>query len=285
MKKKYFILFLLPLLCFITNHIDAQFYSGQEDYTTTSAKHRKLEKEKTDENNSVPPRNAIELNLSSAFLYNINLTYERKIGRKLGVLLGLRYGPQLPLPFVSQWGGAIKSNYITNFNAISLSNIAITPEIRYYFGKGFQRGFYIAGYARYVSYNLSAPLNISYNYQGINISQNVNINTNISGISGGLMFGLQYPIGKHFQIDIWLIGVNYGKILTGQANASTPLLNTDAYNALDDQIKSLQNGSASLPIKFNYSLSQTPSTTNLKATVNGPIIGIRGLGINFGFRF
>lgn len=149
--------------------------------------------------------NTVKINVSSLALKNFSLQYERGITKHISAALGVRIQPKGSLPFQT----AAKNTFPDadfNFSDISLGNTAITPEVRFYLGIGRNRGFYIAPYARYAKFNVSLPVN----FQGRSGTEEAIFDGHVSSFSGGVMFGMQYTLGKLVVLDIWLIGAHYG---------------------------------------------------------------------------
>lgn len=218
--------------------------------------------------------NIFKLNLSSLAFRNYYLTYERKLANKVSVSLGFRYMAKSTLPYASNIQDAAGLPEI-NFNLFQMGNTAITPEIRFYAHKN-MRGFYLAPYARYASFDLTIP--VSYTSSSGSTLHADFIGT-ITSFSGGLLLGTQHNIGKHMVIDIWIIGGNFGSG-SGTLNATniSPAMTTQERTALQQSM----DGIDASPFRIK---GKVTSATSANLDASGPWAGVRALGINLGFRF
>jgi len=216
--------------------------------------------------------NTVKVNLSSLVLKNFSLQYERGITKHISAALGIRIQPKGSLPFQTTAKNTFPDAEF-NFADISMGNTAITPEVRFYLGAGRNRGFYIAPYARYAKFNMSLPIN----FQGQNGNEEAIFDGHVTSFSGGVMFGMQYTIGKMVVLDIWAIGAHYGGS-NGNATftPSQPLTNQE-----QQSLQQVLNGVDIKPFDFSGTVSANGAVIQTK----GPWVGIRALGINVGVRF
>ena len=110
-----------------------------------------LAKAQTENNVSTDfKKNIVKLNLFSLPLKNLSLQYERGLNENMSVALGVRFQPKGSIPFQSTIRNSMDTDNDTAdagldfVNNAQISNWAITPEFRYYFGKKPLNGFYIA---------------------------------------------------------------------------------------------------------------------------------------------
>ncbi|MBI1692302.1 MAG: hypothetical protein FYV88_0250 [Bacteroidetes bacterium] len=94
------------------------------------------------------PKNILRWNLSSMVLGNYHFTYERALSRKISLSLSYRFMPTGTIPFKDYFDNNLQSGDV-KFNEITVGNSAITPELRFYLGKGNMKGFYLAPYLRF----------------------------------------------------------------------------------------------------------------------------------------
>ena len=103
--------------------------------------------------------NIAKINLSALATGTFSFQYERALSNKVSLALGVKFRPSSGIPFKS----TIKSFLDTLSDGVAIDFInnakvggyAITPEIRFYLGKGAMHGFYLAPFARYESNNLN----------------------------------------------------------------------------------------------------------------------------------
>jgi hypothetical protein len=225
-------------------------------------------------------KNIIKTNLSSYALNNYNITYERSFLKKLSFSVGFRYMPKSSLPsaFKDEVEKLIDNKNI-KISEFQLGNFAITPELRLYFGVGKMKGFYIAPYARYASFDIQLP--VTYDDQnGTNLT--VPFTGKINSISGGVLLGVQTQIFKKLVLDIWIVGGHYGSS-SGTITAVTPNLGPDK-NAIawKNLQASLDGFNVDGPFKFS---GKVTSSTTAEIYETGPWAGVRALGLSLGVRF
>lgn len=232
-------------------------------------------------------KNAVKVNLSSLALRNYHFQYERKLVSKLTLNVGVRVMPKGGLPLESQlrsYFPEIFDNANLDVGKFTIGNTAITLEPRIYLSKKAMKGFYVAPYARYSSFDLGLPLKYhysqvvsgtTYNYEKTGV-----FNGKINAFSGGLMFGTQFNIAKRIVLDIWWIGGHYGTSsgdLVLNASLPTPEERQGLQTAIDNYKNDVK------PFKIDQVGPVTSNGATL--TSSGPWAGLRGLGINLGFKF
>lgn len=220
-------------------------------------------------------KNIFKLNLSSLAAKNFHITYERKLTGRVSASLGFRTMAKGSLPFRSTFENLLDGSDF-NFDNFKMGNTAFTPEIRFYLGKGNLRGFYVAPYMRFASFDITAPIKYTYNNGTGNVTEEAPVSGKITSTSGGIMFGTQHRIFKVLVLDIWIIGGHYGSS-KGNLSLARSFTTQQERDALQQEINSLDAD----PFKFKGTVTATGATVQS----DGPWAGIRGLGINLGFRF
>jgi hypothetical protein len=236
---------------------------------TSSAQEKKIP--------SLHPENLIKVNLTAIALKNYSLQYERVLNRKFSIALACRAMPSSALPFKDKILSSTNNDQgtIDAINALRLKNMAITPELRFYLSKrGYGRGFYIAPFYRYASFEVN---NLEFTYtNSSNTDSKVSLSGKLTSNTGGILLGTQWPLGKHFCIDIWWLGPHFGSG-TGDfsGNPDTPFTQSE-----QDDIRQQLND-LDIPLT-----RKTVTVTSNTAAINlhGPWGGIRS-GISFGVRF
>ena len=230
---------------------------------------------------AVPSKNMIKINLTSLALKNYSLHYERAVARKITVGLGVRYMPEGTLPLRSIAKNLLKTDGIDDditeqIDNFQLGNFALTPEVRFYMGKEVFRGFYIAPFARYATFNVNFPFIL--NGEDINnqpTSERIDLKGDLSTIAGGVMFGAQWKLSKQIYLDWSILGPHFGKAtgnISGKKN-----LTPEEQDELRAQIAELND----IPfVKFESKVDGNGA----EVKVDGPWAGIRA-GISIGFRF
>jgi hypothetical protein len=231
------------------------------------------------DNNSPYKQNIVKLNLTSLILKNISVQYERSITRKSAFALGVRYAPASALPFKS----LIKENVLEDdtdpsvsntIDRIRLSNIAITPEYRFYLGKGYGKGFYIAPFYRFAIFDIK-DVNIVYD-ETVTPNQSIDLSGKFTSHTGGLLLGAQFNLGKSVTLDLWILGPAYG-VGKGNIKGTSPITFTqEDKDNIRQELDELD-----IPLT-DKSYEITDNSVILKLT--GPWAGLRS-GITVGIRF
>ncbi len=215
-------------------------------------------------------KNIVKINLGSIAVKNIALQYERTVGKKISVALGVRFQPYGTIPFKSFIEDQADDPDV-KVGDMKLGNFAISPEFRYYFGKKALKGFYVAPYVRYANFKTQTPIN----YTSGSDTKTAFFTGNISSISGGILFGSQFKLSKNFVLDWWILGGHFGSS-SGNLKftaALSPSDQADLKSTLDD---------LDLPLfKIKYEINDKGGTISSK----GAWAGFRGFGINLGYRF
>lgn len=222
--------------------------------------------------------NFIKVNLTGIFLKNYSIQYERSLSRKISVALAFRTMPSTTIPFKNQ---IIKSLETTDQNTketiekFRISNFAITPEIRFYLSKkGYGRGFYIAPFYRYASYETN---DLVFTYENsASVESTITLSGKLTSNTGGLMFGVQNKLGKRLYLDLWLLGPHYGSATGNFSGVSSKPLTTDEQTDLRQELNDID-----IPFT-NKTVTVTSNGASVK--LDGPWAGIRS-GILLGFKF
>ncbi len=227
-----------------------------------------------------PYKNIVKINVTSLAFKTFSLQYERLLGRKMSVALGVRMMPSSALPFRNAIVNATKSedgeddeDLTKLFEEAKLGGLAITPEFRYYLGKEAGRGFYLAPFVRYEHYNLSAP------YSFLDASDqlvNVSFKGNMTSYGIGLMIGSQFKLAQRLTLDWWILGPYYSATqLSLKANNLS--LTTDDQTILRESLESIEFAS----VKIESEVTATSASLKAKSGFGG----IRAFGLCLGFKF
>ncbi|TDQ12146.1 DUF3575 domain-containing protein [Pedobacter metabolipauper] len=216
-------------------------------------------------------KNLIKMNVAALVLNNFSFQIERAVGKKISVALGVRFAPEKGLPLKSQLEDAIDNDdtwqSIKDFN---IANFAITPEVRFYLGERVFKGFYIAPFARYSTYDIAGP----FKFDTPVSSEIIPLDGDIKALTGGLLFGAQYNLGKSFSLDLFL-GGSYGTPSGSMSGRRT--LNTQEQQYLRESLEDLEE----LPL---ITTTYTVDGDGAKVDFGGKFVTVRG-GICLGFRF
>ncbi len=230
-----------------------------------------------------PQMNFVKFNLTSILLKNYSLQYERVLTKRVSAAISFRFMPYTTIPFKSTIINMAEfedQESIDMLNSAQFANYSITPEVRFYLGKkGYGRGFYIAPYYRYAAYETQ---NLEFSFEtGDEMDPNpqiqkIDLKGSITSHTGGIMFGVQWALGKHVSLDWWILGAAYG-VSSGVLNGiPTPAIPQEDIPDVKREIEEME-----IPM-----VEKTVSVTsnNVRVDLTGPWAGIRS-GIVFGIKF
>jgi Protein of unknown function (DUF3575) len=218
--------------------------------------------------------NIVKWNASSILLKNYHFTYERHIYKNLSVSVSYRTMPFGNIPYQQEIQDAVNTSEI-NFSRFQMGNSAFTIEPRIYLSMGKMKGFYLAPYLRFATFNVSAPIKYTSTAVLPAVSKDADFTGKITSTSGGLMIGYQFQILKKLVLDFQIIGAHYGSSKGDLSFAAT--LNSFEQQSLRDNINSIE----AEPFKF----TSTVNGNGARINTDGPWAGIRGLNLGIGLRF
>jgi hypothetical protein len=223
-------------------------------------------------------KNTVKINVSSLLLKNASLQYERVLKGNTALALGVSIIPKTGLPFANWLKNELSNNPDVNraIDNTKLSNFSITPEIRFYMGrKGDASGFYIAPFARYNHFNFEQLYDFT---ASTNRVYRPFITGSINTLSGGLLIGTKWNIGKSLSLDWWILGPSFGSInglLVGNANFSD-------MSAADRQQLERDIEDVDLPL---IKTDATVSANRIDVRLSGSSVGLRAFGLALGIPF
>lgn len=217
-------------------------------------------------------KNLFKVSLTSLALNTYSFSYERKIGNKISLGLGYRVMPEGELPLKSNFESIIDDpETFKHVDNLITGNTAFTPEIKFYFGKGVFRGFYISPFARIAKYTASLS---DFEFDVNGTSSTIPLNGELKTLTGGLLFGAQWKLSNLIYLDWSILGPQYGKsegFLKG-----TKTLSPDEQNALREELEGLE-----IPFVDSKTVVDAQGA---RLDFTGPWAGIRA-SIGLGFRF
>lgn len=230
------------------------------------------------ENETAYKFNKIKLNLTAIPLNNYALQYERVLSKKSSVALSFRLMPESKIPFQSKIKEMVADEDASiqkTVDQLRISNFAVTPEYRFYFGKGHGRGFYIAPFYRYATFE-SNNIVIAYTADLLNTQETITLSGELSSNTGGVLFGAQWNLSRSVTLDWMIVGPHFGAgdgLFTG---LSSRTLSPSEQQRVREELE-------------GFDIPFTDKTVNVNAQgasllLDGPWGGIRSgisLGINF----
>lgn len=262
------------LLCLTAVLFNVFVASSQTD--TTASTTTRTSSISVDNELVLPKKNNVKISLTSLVFKNFQFQYERSLTKRIGFVFGYSFIPKGSVPFKSQINDLTSSSSDTKdmFTNAELGYTAITPEVRFYLGKGYGKGFYIAPFYRHLQYDITG-INFTYTNQ-LGGQDNIDMGGKLSANTFGLQFGAQFNLGKHLILDWWIIGPHYGTSKGDFVGISGRPLNSFEQAELQKELDKIE-----LPL----------SDVNAKANANGATINISGpwggirSGISLGYRF
>lgn len=222
-------------------------------------------------------KHLVKWNVAALALKNYSFQYERAIGRKTSLALGLRFMPKSSMPFSTLLKNGIDDDQTwESIKDFKTGNFSITPEFRYYFGESVFQGFYVAPFVRYARYNADLPFNYEYQQNGTSIKGKMDFSGGVDTFTGGVLIGAQWSLSKSISLDLWIIGPNYGF-------ASGNIAGKKTLNSMeqDELRKALNDDFSDLPLVKTKS---TVDSNGAKIDFDGPWAGLRS-GLSIGYRF
>jgi hypothetical protein len=223
-------------------------------------------------------KNNVKISLTSLIFGNFQLQYERSLTKRIGVVVGYSFIPKGALPFKTQLNDLTADNEDTNgiFENAELGYKAFTPEVRFYLGKGYGKGFYIAPFYRNVNYDITnVNFTFSSDIAGVT-EQNLAMGGSLSANSFGLQFGAQFNLGKHLILDWWIVGPHYGTSKGNFVGITDRNLTTFEQQELKEELDNIE-----LPLS---DIKTEVNARGAKIILSGPWGGVRS-GISLGYRF
>lgn len=216
-------------------------------------------------------KSLVKINLLSLPLRNYSLGYEYKIGNKITAGLGFRFMPNGKLPMLSSIKKIVDDTELSKqLDNVSMSNTAISPEIRFYLGKQAMRGFYLAPFSRISSYKLAVPIEFEVN----SVVKSIPMNGDLKTFTAGLQIGAQWKLAGRVYLDWWILGPQYGSAKGSISGTKT--LTADEQASIKAELESLEIA--------NVETTTTVNGNGARLEMKGPWAGLRA-GLNLGIRF
>ena len=160
----------------------------------------------------------IKANLTSPFLNGYAFSAERVLTKGLSLQVGVAKRNDSKLPFSESIEKELAGHKDFSVNNLTIGSFAVTPELRWYTGGNYGKGFYLMAYYRYQKYTmqgLEAKTELSTTTAGVSTKEDVNIASSgdLTTKSFGAGFGVQWFLGKkkNIVLDWNILGAHYGK--------------------------------------------------------------------------
>lgn len=160
----------------------------------------------------------IKANLTSPFLNGYAFSAERILTKGLSLQVGVAKRNDSKLPFSESIEKELAGHKDFSVNNLTIGSFAVTPELRWYTGGNYGKGFYLMAYYRYQKYTmqgLEGKTELSTTTAGVSTKEDVNIASSgdLTTKSFGAGFGVQWFLGKkkNIVLDWNILGAHYGK--------------------------------------------------------------------------
>ncbi len=166
------------------------------------------------------PRNVAKLNLLGLGVGTFSAQYERALPGKFSFAASVNLRPKGGLPLRGFFDNFIEPSDTISTSVLRdsrVSHFALTPEVRYYFGRKPLSGFYTALYARYASSDFS----VSYTYTSGTKVYPVSLQARGTSFGVGLLAGAQVNLSRRLVLDWWIAGASINRTafdVKGRAN-------------------------------------------------------------------
>jgi hypothetical protein len=227
-------------------------------------------------NESLVPLNNVKLSVTSLIFKNFQFQYERSLTKRIGVVIGYSFISKGAVPYKSQLSDLTSGSSDTQgmFDNTELGYNAITPEVRFYLGEGYGKGFYIAPFYRNLKYDIR-KVNFTYTNQ-LGGQDDIDLGGKLSANTFGLQFGAQFNLGKHLILDWWIAGGHYGTSKGDFVGISDRTLTQFEQDELQKELDKIE-----LPLS---DVNAQANANGATIKISGPWAGIRS-GISLGYRF
>lgn len=223
-------------------------------------------------------KNIVKLSATNLFFKNFDIQYERVMNQHWSLAYAVRFQPLGNFPGQSTLERDVNTgNELSDFNqeTFRTGNLCLTPEVRYYFGSGYGKGYYLGAFARYNHYK-SDDFTLFYSQPTGNII-NIPLKGSFDTYSAGLVLGRQFSIGNRFGLDVFL-GGHLGQA-KGNVDASYATLSTADQQAVQQLLDNIE-----LKHLSEKAVKAEVGANNTHIAINGLWAGFRG-GISLIYKF
>lgn len=228
-----------------------------------------------------PTRHIVKLNLPSLAVTTFSFQYEFFPVNWMSLNLGYKFTPEREMVFKDKVIDLIVDENETEelnqplekfFEEFEFKGNAITPEVRFYLGQGFGKGFYLGPFIRFDNYKFTTV----YPFSTFMDDYIIDFEGKYKAFGYGLNIGSQFPIGRHFTIDTFL-GPYF-------SNIKIDFHSTSDYNLTDEEVEQFRNELNDFELP-NGETEITLSNSSAKGKLTSDnFFGLR-FGLGVGYRF
>lgn len=223
-------------------------------------------------------KNVLKLSATNLFFKNFDVQYERILNQKWSLAYAVRFQPLGNFPGQSTLERDVNTgNEVSDFDQehFRTGSISLTPEVRYYFGKGFGHGLYLGAFTRYSRFR-SDDFTLNFKQASGDILK-LPLAGHFDTYSAGLVLGTQFSLSNRLTLDIFL-GGHFGQA-SGNVDVSYSTLSTTDQQSLQNILDNIQ-----LKHLSEKAVHATVGPNRTDISINGFWAGYRG-GISLGFWF
>ena len=163
-------------------------------------------------------RTIIKANVTSVLLNSYRFSAERILTKGLSLQVGVAKRPESKLPYLVTPDRLFPDSDGPSLRNLAIGSFAVTPELRWYTGGNYGKGFYLMAYYRHQKYTmlgLNTTKEVSSTEAGISKKEEIKISFSgdLTTNSFGAGFGVQWFLGKkkNIVLDWNILGAHYGK--------------------------------------------------------------------------
>lgn len=227
-------------------------------------------------------KNIIKFNTTGLISRKIEFQAERVIVKPISIAFSYSTLPEGNIPLKDQLieffideeeeGEDILLNLI---NSASVGQTSFIPEIRFYLGQGYGKGFYIAPFYKQSKYDIRDANLTDYQLDDGSF-ESLMVNGKLDSNTFGLLLGAQFNLWHRVVVDCWFMGPHYGLGKSELIGRVIDPLSTNEIAMLSNQLSTI-----SLP-STDTTIDITSEEVVLKT--DGAWGGFRA-GISLGIRF
>ncbi|MGE5316674.1 MAG: DUF3575 domain-containing protein [Chloroflexota bacterium] len=221
--------------------------------------------------------NFVKTNFLSLLTLNPSLTYERILAEKVSASLTFSMMPAKGIPFRGIISNSMESTNedidfdIDNFR---FSAWSVTPDVRFYLGEGYGKGFYIAPYFKHSTFKIH-EFNVDYTNSENEINK-IALSGKFQTNAGGVMFGAQWPLGDYLCLDWWILGFHGGR-------SKTTIVGDPSIDLTPAEQDDIKQGFEDIDLPM-FNMDSSVSADKVSVTSKSPWMSVRG-GLSLGIRF
>ncbi len=228
-----------------------------------------------------PTRHIVKLNIPSLAVATFSFQYEFFPVNWMSVSLGYKFTPNRKMVFKDKVIDLIGDSNDTDdlddplakfFEEFKFKGSTITPEVRFYLGQGYGKGFYLGPFVRFDNYKFTS----SYPFQTYLDNYLIDFEGKYKAFGYGLNIGSQFTIGKHFTIDTF-IGPYFSNVKVDFHSTSDYYLTNEEVEEFRDELNDFE-----LP---NGETEITLSNSSAKGKLTSDNFFNLRFGLGIGYRF